>query len=151
MSKIAPEPPAPYVPTSYVTADEIVGHYGITGGVSSLPTAEQQRYTDYSVQANKQTETVIYKYVDSLALESNDEALTYAKGMAFWYALWLKQADDGANNIPAMKDLWEGYKNQLIDVLKSQPKNVNTRRMVSNGYPDVVIPYSQSYGLSDIL
>ena len=150
MSKIDPPPSAPYVPTSYVTADKIVQHYGVAN-VAALPTAEQFRYNDYATQANKQTETVIYKYIDTLPLAGNDEALTYAQGMAFYYALWLKQADDGANNITAMKELWEGFRDNLIKVLQSQPKGVNTRRMVSEGYPDVVIPYSQSYGLSDIL
>ena len=142
----------PYAATTFVTADQIVAHFGITGGVSSLPTAEQQRYNNYAAQANKQTETVIYKYVDELPLNTQDEANTYAQGMAFYYALWLKQADDGARNTPNLKEIWEDYQNRLIDsVLKSQPKQVNTRRMVSNGYPDAVPPYSQSYGLSDIL
>jgi len=141
----------PYVAVSFVTADQIVQHYGITGGVASLPTAEQQRYTNYAVQANKNTEVTIYKYVDTLPLDTADEARTYAEGMAFWYALWLKQADDGANNVSSMKELWEGFKNDLIKTLKSQPKSATTRTMVSNGFPDLVIPYSQSYGLSDIL
>lgn len=150
MSKIDPPPVGTYAPTEFVTGDKIVQHYGIAN-VAALPSAEQFRYNDYAAQANKQTETVIYKYVDVLPLALTDEARTYANGMAFWYALWLKQADDGANNVPAMKELWEGFKAQLIQVFQSQPKGVNTRRMVSNGYPDLVIPYSQSYGLSDIL
>ncbi len=150
MSKVDPPPTAPYVPTSYVTADQIVQHYGVAN-VAALPTAEQFRYNDYALQANKQTETVIYKYIDTLPLKATDEARTYAEGMALYYALWLKQADDGANNVPAMKELWEGFRDNLIKVLKSQPKNATTRTMVSNGYPDVIIPYSQSYGLSDIL
>lgn len=151
MSKVDPVAPTPYVAATFVSADTIVKHYGVTGGVTSLPTDEQQRYNDYALQANKQTETVIYRYIDKLPLAGNDEAQTYAEGMAFWYAIWLKQADDGANNVPAMKELWEGFKAQLIEVFQSQPKEANTRRMVSNGYPDLVIPYSQSYGLSDIL
>ena len=150
MSKVVPPPPTPYVPANFVTGDKIVKHYGVAS-ISVLPTDEQQRYNDYADQANKQTETVIYRYIDTLPLAGNDEAQTYAEGMAFWYALWLKQADDGANNVPAMKELWEGFKAQLIEVFQSQPKGANTRRMVSNGYPDLVIPYSQSYGLSDIL
>lgn len=150
MSKVDPPPTAPYVPTIFVTGDQIVKHYGVAS-VSVLPTDEQQRYNDYAAQANKQTETVIYRYVDTIPLATTDEARTYAEGMAFWYAIWLKQADDGANNVPAIKELWEGFKAQLIEVFQSQPKGANTRRMVSNGYPDEVIPYSQSYGLSDIL
>ena len=150
MSKIDPPPAGTYAPTSYVTSDKIVQHYGVAN-VAALPTAEQFRYNDYAAQANKQTETVIYKYVDTLPLAATDESRTYAEGMAFYYALWLKQADDGANNVPAMKDLWEGFRDNLIKVLQSQPKEATTRRMVSNGYPDVIIPYSQSYGLSAIL
>jgi len=150
MSKVV-DAATPYVPTEFVTGDQIVGHYGITGGVSSLPTDQQQRYTNYALLSNSQTETVIYKYVDSLPLEGNDEALSYAKQMAFYYALWLKQADDGANNVTTMESLWKGFEAKLIGVLQSQPKQVTTRRMVSNGYPDSAPPYSQSYGLSDIL
>lgn len=149
-TKVDPPPAGAYVPTEYVTGDQIVQHYGITN-VAALPTPEQTRYNNYASLSNKQTETVIYKYIDTIPLPITDEARTYAEGMALYYALWLKQVDDGANNVPAMKEMWETFKAQLIQVLQSQPKNVNTRRMVSNGYPDTVIPYSQSFGLSDIL
>jgi len=150
MSKVDPVPVGAFSPTDYITADDVVKHFGLAN-VAALPTSEQQRYNDYAAQANKATETVIYKYIDTIPLETNDEALTYARGMALYYALWLKQADDGANNITAMKEIWESYRDDLIKVLKSQPKGATTRRMVSNGFPDLVIPYSQSYGLSDIL
>lgn len=151
MSKVSPPPMSAYTPETFVTGDQIVQHFGITA-VSSLPTAEQARYNDYAAAANKQTETVIYKYVDVLPLEETDEANTYAQGMAFYYALWLKQADDGAPNVSAMKEIWEGQRDNLIKVLQSQPKQATTRTMVSNGYKDDVIPYSQSFGgLSDIL
>ena len=141
----------PYVAFAWVTGDDIVKHFGITGGVIALPTNEQQRYNDYALSANKATETVIYKYVDELPLDSKDEARTYAIGMAFYYALWLKQADDGAVNTASMKAIWEGLRDDLIKTLKSQPKSATTRTMVSNAYADQVVPYSQSYGLSDIL
>lgn len=141
----------PYVATAFVTGDDIVKHFGVTGGVVALPTNEQQRYNDYALQANKATETVIYKYVDSLPLDTKDEANTYAIGMAFYYGLWLKQADDGAVNTDSMKAIWEGLKEDLIKTLKSQPKSATTRTIVSNAYPDQVIPYSQAYGLEDIL
>ncbi len=146
-----PQTADPYVAFAFVTADEIVAHYGITGGVAALPTEEQQRYTDYATSANRQTETAIYRYIDSLPLDTKDEANTYAKGMAFYYALWLKQADDGANNTAQMKEIWEEQKKLLIETIKAQPKDSTTRTMVSNGYEDFPIPYSQSYGLSDIL
>ena len=141
----------PYVATVFVSGDDIVKHFGITGGVTALPTNEQQRYNDYALQANKATETVIYKYVDDLPLDTKDEANTYAVGMAFYYALWLKQADDGAVNTDSMKNIWEGLRDDLIKTLMAQPKSATTRVMVSNSYADNVIPYSQSYGLSDIL
>lgn len=150
MSKVDPPVTSTYVPTTFVTGDQIVAHYGGTT-VAALPTAEQARYTNYALLSNKQTETVIYKYVDTIPLPVTDEVRTYSEGMALYYAIWLKQIDDGANNAAAMKEVWEGFKNQIIQVLKAQPKGVNTRRMVSEGYPDLVIPYSQSFGLSDIL
>ena len=140
----------PYVAFAWVTGDDIVKHFGVTA-VAALPTNEQQRYNDYALAANKATETVIYKYVDELPLDSTDEARTYAIGMAFYYALWLKQADDGAVNTASMKAIWEGLRDDLIKTLQSQPKSATTRTLVSNGYGPTVVPYSQSYGLSDIL
>jgi len=140
----------PYVEFTFVTGDDIVKHFGVTA-VTALPTNEQQRYNDYAKSANKATETVIYKYVDELPLDTKDEANTYAIGMAFYYALWLKQADDGAVNTESMKNIWEGLRDDLIKTLKSQPKSATTRTIVSEAYGDQVIPYSQAYGLSDIL
>ncbi len=140
----------PYVATTFVTGDDIVKHFGVTA-VAALPTNEQQRYNDYALAANKATETVIYKYVDKLPLDTKDEANTYAVGMAFYYGLWLKQADDGAVNTESMKAIWEGLKEDLIKTLKSQPKSATTRTIVSEGYAARVIPYSQAYGLEDIL
>lgn len=151
MSKVDPIPTSPFSPTTYVTGDQIVAHYGGTT-VAVLPTAEQQRYTNYAALSNKQTETVIYKYIDTIPLAVTDELRTYAEGMALYYAIWLKQIDDGAPNVAAMKDIWETYKAQIIEVSKAQPKSSQTRRMVSNGFPDSVIPYSQTGGgLTDIL
>ena len=74
-----------------------------------------------------------------------------AKGIAFKFAQRLKQVDDGSVNSANFDKLYTEDKDSIIKLLKSKPENVNTRRMVSNGYPDTVVPYSQSYGLSDIL
>ena len=150
MSKVVPPPPTPYVPTAYVTGDQITAHYGVAT-VSLLPTAEQARYNDYASQSNLAIEGVVYKYIDTLPLAGNDELLSYLGGMALQYALLLKQADDGANNVVALENIVKAVELNIIKVMQSQPKEVNTRRMVSDGYPDEVIPYSQSYGLSDIL
>ena len=150
MSKVTPTPTSTYVPTSFVTADQVVQHYGVAN-VAALPTAEQFRYNDYASNSNLAIEGVVYKYIDTLPLAGNDELLSYLKGMALQYALLLKQTDDGANNVVALENIVKAVEANIIKVTQSQPKNTNTRRMVSEGYPDVVIPYSQSYGLSDIL
>ena len=150
MSKIDPTPTGPYTPTIYVTADKIVQHFGVAS-VSVLPSTEQPRYNNYASQSNTAIEGVVYKYIDTLPLATNDELKTYLDGMAFQYALLLKSADDGANNVTALENIVKTVEQNIIKVMKSQPKNVNTRRMVSNGFADDVIPYSQSYGLSDIL
>lgn len=150
MSKIDPPPPTPYVPTDYVTGDQITAHYGVAT-VSALPTPEQARYNDYASNSNAAIEGVVYRYIDTLPLAGNDELLTYLKGMALQYALLLKQADDGANNVVALENIVKAVEVNIIKVIQSQPKNATTRTMVSEGYPDLVIPYSQSYGLSDIL
>jgi hypothetical protein len=51
----------------------------------------------------------------------------------------------------SLKELTKMVKDVDTKVLMAKPEGVNQRRMVSNGYHDEVIPYSQSYGLSDIL
>lgn len=150
MSKVTPEPTSAYVPTSYVTGDKIVGHFGVAS-VSVLPTPEQARYNNYASQSNLAIEGVVYKYVDKLPLATIDELKSYLEGMAFQYALLLKETDDGANNVTALENILNAVEANIIKVMQSQPKEVNTRRMVSNGYEDFPIPYSQSYGLSDIL
>ena len=150
MSKVDPPVAGTYTPTAYVTADEIVKHFGVNL-VSDLPTLEQPRYNNYASQSNLAIEGIVYKYIDTIPLATNDELLSYIKGMAFQYALLLKGTDDGANNVTALKEILVAVEANIIKVMKSQPKEANTRRMVSEGYPDTVIPYSQSYGVSDIL
>ena len=139
----------PFVLTSYVTATELVEHYGTT--LSSLPAAEQTRYNDYALNSNRAVSAFLYKWADQLPLTADTAALEYAKGMAFKFAQRLKQVDDGAVNSANFEKLYAEDKAAIADVLKAQPANVNTRRMVANGYTDPATPYSQSYGLSDIL
>ncbi len=140
---------SPFVLTEYVTADQLVAHYGTT--LSALPTNQQQRYTDYALNANRAVSAFLYKWVDQLPLSATGAALNYSQGMAFKFAQRLKQVDDGAANTANFEELYQEDKEVITKVLQSQPQNVNTRRLVGNNYPDEVIPYSQSYGLSDIL
>jgi hypothetical protein len=140
---------SPFVLTDYVTAAELVSHYGTTLG--ALPTSQQQRYTDYALNANRAVSAYLYKWVDQLPLDPTGAAISYAKGMAFKFAQRLKQVDDGAVNTANFENLYKEDKEAITKVLMARPEAVNQRRMVSNGYPDEVIPYSQSYGLSDIL
>lgn len=139
----------PFVLTEYVTPDELVAHYGTT--LAALPTAQQTRYKDYAKNANRSVSSYLYKWVDQLPLKDDGAALEYSKGMAFKFAQRLKQVDDGAVNTANFENLYKEDKEAISKVLMAKPEIVNTRRMVSNGYPDEVIPYSQSYGLSDIL
>lgn len=139
----------PFVLTEYVTATELVAHYGTT--LTALPTAQQTRYNNYALFSNRAVSSFLYKWVDQLPLNPTGAAMNYAKGMAFKYAQRLKQVDDGAVNAKSFEDLYQDDKDLIAKVLMAQPQGVNTRRMVSNGYPDTAVPYSQSYGLSDIL
>ena len=139
----------PFVLTSYVTATELVAHYGTT--LTSLPAAEQTRYNDYALNSNRAVSAFLYRWADQLPLTADTAALEYVKGMAFKFAQRLKQVDDGAVNSANFEKLYAEDKAAIADVLKAQPANVNTRRMVANGYTDPATPYSQSYGLSDIL
>lgn len=151
MSKIDPTPSGVYSPTIYVTADKIVQHFGITN-LASLPVVEQPRYTNYATQSNLAIEGAIYRYIDTLPLATNDELKSYLEGMAFQYALLLKQADDGAENATALENIVKIVEANIIKVMQSQPKQVNTRSMVSDGYGDTVRPYSQTGpGFEDIL
>ena len=140
---------SPFVLTQYVTADELVSHYGTT--LAALPTAQQQRYTDYALNANRAVSAFLFKWVDKLPLDPNGAPLSYSKGMAFKFAQRLKQVDDGAVNTANFENLYKEDKDAIAKVLMADPQQVNARRIISNGYPDEVIPYSQSYGLSDIL
>ena len=139
----------PFVLTQYVTGAELTSHYGTT--LASLPTAQQQTYNDYALNSNRAVSAFLYKWVEQLPLSATSAALEYAKGMAFKFAQRLKQVDDGAVNTANFENLYKEDKEAIEKVLMAQPANVNTRRMVSNGYPDKAPPYSQSYGLSDIL
>ena len=142
--------PIPMRAFSFVTSDQIVQHYGVNA-VTDLPTLQQARYNNYATLSNRAIEGAIYKYIDELPLQSTDELRTYLQGMSLHYAILLKQADDGANNVTALDKIVQDVEARIIKVAQSQPKTATTRSMVSNGYPDTVIPYSQSYGLSDIL
>jgi hypothetical protein len=139
----------PFVLTEYVTAEELVAHYGST--LAALPLAQQTRYVNYALNSNREVSSFLYRWVDQLPLQTGSAALEYSKGMAFKYAQRLKQIDDGAVNVVAFEKLYPEDKAMIAEVLKAQPQQVNTRRMIANGYPDIVPPYSQSYGLSDIL
>ena len=86
----------PFALTTYVTATELVAHYGTT--LAALPTAQQTRYNDYAKNANRAVSSFLYRWVDQLPLDPNGAALEYAKGMAFKFAQRLKQVDDGAAN-----------------------------------------------------
>lgn len=139
----------PFVLTQYVTATELVAHYGQT--LASLPANQQTRYNNYALNSNRAVAGFLYKWVDSLPLPTTGAALEISKGMAFKFAQRLKQVDDGSANSANFDTLYLEDKETISKLLMAQPQNVNTRRMISNGYPDLVIPYSQSYGLSDIL
>ncbi len=84
-----PKEQDPFVLTEYVTDDELVEHYGTT--IAALPTNQQQRYANYAENANRAVSQFLYKYVDSLPLDPNGAAMSYAKGMAFKFGQRLKQ------------------------------------------------------------
>lgn len=136
----------PFVLTEYVTADEIVKHYGITGGIVTLPTEEQQRYIDYALNSNRSVSAFLYQWADKLPLTEGTAELEYSKGMAFKFAQRLKQLDDGSRNSVNFDKLFLEDKATIANVLKAKPSRVTQRRLVSNGYNQVFPPYSQNYG-----
>ena len=140
---------SPFVLTEYVTAEQLVSHYGQT--LASLPSAQQTRYENYALNANRAISSFLYRWVDSLPLPDGTAALEICKGMAFKFAQRLKQVDDGAVNTADFEKLYTEDKEAVARLLMAQPHASNTRRIVSEGYGDRAPPYSQSYGLSDIL
>lgn len=139
----------PFALTEFVTATELVAHYGTT--LAALPTPQQTRYNNYALNSNRAVTSFLYKWVDQLPLPDTGAAMEISKGMAFKFAQRLKQVDDGALNSENFENLYQEDKAAIEKLLMAQPQGVTTRRMVSNAYPDEIIPYSQSYGLSDIL
>jgi len=139
----------PFVLTQYVTATELVAHYGQT--LTALPTAQQTRYNNYALNSNRAVSAFLYKWVDSLPLLTTGAALEYAKGMAFKFAQLLKQVDDGSANSANFDTLYKEDKEIIAKMLMAKPENVNTRRLISNGYGPLLRPYSQSFGVEDIL
>lgn len=151
MSKVNPKPTEKYVQTEYVTADKLVRHYGVSA-LSEIPNNESYRYEDYVEQANKLTEAVLYRYLDKLPMDVTDEARIYAESLAMSYAKWLKAVDDGANNAQGLKELWEQFRDSLVETLKSQPKDANKRILMGTTKPLGFPPYSQTGpGFVDIL
>jgi len=136
----------PFVLTEYVTVDKLVKGYGVTGGVTSLPAEEQQRYNDYVEQANLAVSAFLYKWSDKLPLSTTTAEFSYSQGMALKYAKRLKQFDDGSRNSVNFDKLFLEDKEAIASVLKAKPARVNTRRLISNGYGSVFPPYSQVYG-----
>ncbi len=136
----------PFTLTEYVTADKLVKGYGITGGVSSLPADEQQRYNDYVEQANLAVSAFLYKWADKLPLSTTTAEFSYSQGMALKYAKRLKQFDDGSRNSVNFDKLFLEDKEAIASVLKAKPSKVTTRRLISNGYGQRFPPYSQTYG-----
>ena len=130
-----------------VTAGQITAHYGTA--LASLPEPDRQRYEDYASQANAYVEAHVYRYIDALPMSGT--VRVFAARLAWWYALWCKAIDDGASNAESMQTAWTKMEADLVKVLQARPELVNTRRVVSAGYRDEVTPYSQSYGVSDIL
>lgn len=136
----------PFVLTQYTTADELVKHYGITGGVASLPTDQQQRYNDYAENSNLAVSAFLYKWADKLPLATNTAEFAYAKGMAFKFGQRLKQFDDGSRNSVNFDTLFLEDKEAISSVLKAKPARTNTRRLISKAYGSTFPPYSQQYG-----
>lgn len=139
----------PFALTEYVTAEQLVNHYGTT--MTQLPMARRARYENYATNANREVSAFLYRWVDALPLRTDEAAYQYASGMALKYAQRLKQVDDGAANAASFEELYKEDKEVIAAMLRAKPEATTTRRMVSNSYPDRVTPYSQSYGLSDIL
>lgn len=136
----------PFALVEYVTADDLVKHYGTPGGLTALPEDERQRYTDYAENSNRSVSAFLYKWADKLPLDETTAVFSYAKGMAFKFGQRLKQSDDGSRNSVNFDKLFLEDKEAISDALKAQPSRVTTRRLISNGYNPVFPPYSQTYG-----
>ena len=102
-----PKEADPFVLATYVTATELVAHYGTT--LAALPTAQQTRYNDYALNSNRAVSSFLYKWVDQLPLDPNGAALEYAKKNGFLYFECSAKTGAGVN---------QSFKNLATEIYK---------------------------------
>lgn len=138
---------------SYLTLSEFLNYYGVTdASTQALNGAILTKYKDWVNNANRTVETAVYPFNDSIPIDKGSESFTYAKSMALHWAQYEKAADEGSPNAKTKKELWTMDKEMLINTMKAQPQQTTTRTVVSSDFKtDEIRPYSQTYGVSDLL
>lgn len=138
---------------AYLSLTEFLNYYGITDeAIQKLPGAIVTKYKDWVANANRTVESALYKYNDQIPLAKTSESFTYAKSMALHWAQYEKAADEGSPNIKAKETLWKMDKTHLIETMQSQPQKTTIRQVTSSNFLDQSLPpYSQTYGVGDLL
>ena len=138
---------------AYLSLTEFLGYYGITDTkIQKLSGVTVTKYKDWVNNANRTVETALYKYNDQMPLAKSSESFSYAKTMAMHWAQYEKESDAGSSAAKAKKELWTMDKQQLIEVMQSQPQKSTTREVTSSDFTDEEIDlYSQTYGQKDLL
>jgi len=138
---------------AYLSLTEFLGYFGYTDTqIQALNGAILIKYKDWVRNANNTVETALYKFNDQIPLDKLSESYAYAKSMALHWAQYEKAADEGSSNAKAKENLWKMDKAHLIETLKAQPQKVTQREVTASNFTDNEIhPYSQTYGVGDLL
>jgi len=154
MSKVDPNLKTDeYNAGAYLSLTEFLNYYGLDDDkIQKLSGAIVTKYKDWVNNANRTVETALYKYNDNIPIPKTSESFTYCKTMAMHWAQYEKAADEGAPNIKAKENLWKMDKEHLIQTLKAQPQQSTTRVVLGSDFSeDELDPYSQTYGVKDLL
>ena len=138
---------------AYLSLTEFLNYYGLdAAAIDALPGATVIKYKDWVNNANRTVETALYKFNDQIPLDKSSESFTYAKTMAMHWAQYEKAADEGSPNMKAKENLWKMDKIHLIETMKAQPQKSTIREVTSSRFEDDSLPpYSQTYGVGDLL
>lgn len=138
---------------AYLSLTEFLGHYGQTDTqIQKLSGAKVSKFKDWVNNANRTVETALYKYNDQIPLAKSSESFTFAKTMAMHWAEYEKESDAGSQSASAKLKLWKMDKEQLIQVMQSQPQKTTIRQVESSAFDeDETLLYSQTYGQEGLL
>lgn len=141
-----------YQPTQYLSLTTYLDYLGITESEQDSMAGElKHKYEIWVNEANRKVESALYPYADSLPLDKNSEEFAFAKSMAINYVRWQKALSEAADNANGYYKSYMDDRTDLKKVMKSQPTGSTKRHVSGTSFEERVVPYSQSFGLGDLL